>query len=300
MSASGTEAHSQAIETASKDEAAYTILRPEEQTAAVVYASPHSGHHYPKKFVDNSPLDPVALRRSEDAFVHEIYESCTGFGSPLIKANYPRAYLDLNREPYELDPSMFDAPLPSYVNSDSPRALAGLGTVARMVTTGSPIYPGKLNFEEIDQRIKDIYHPYHIALRQLIENTLHKFGNCLLIDCHSMPSGVTHNHNDANASSDIVLGDRFGASCHHWITDHIHSLLEREGFSVKRNRPYAGGFTTQHYGRPDQGVHTLQIELNRALYMDEHNITRLQAMNSVQRHFKTVIHQISQIDLSTL
>lgn len=271
-----------------------TILKPAAQTTPVIYASPHSGNQYPVDFVKNANLDPLSLRRSEDAFVHELYDSCVKYGSPLLYANFPRAYVDANREPYELDPDMFSDVLPSYVNVDSLRAQAGLGTIARIVTNGSEIYRELLPFSEARRRIDRLYHPYHAALRQLIDTTHHQFGACLLIDCHSMPSRIDPSQTTGRIP-DIILGDRFGTSCAEWITDLVHGLLEDQGFVVRRNRPYAGGFTTDHYGEPTHRVHTLQIELNRALYMDEENICRLDTFPDIQRRLEGMIKQLSTL-----
>jgi len=279
----------------------YTLLSPERQTTPAIYASPHSGRFYPNRFIQASPLNATALRRSEDAFVDDIYECCVEYGSPILKANYPRAYVDVNREPYELDPDMFDAPLPSYVNVESQRALAGLGTVAKVVTNGANIYEGKLNFEEVVDRINYIYHPYHATLLDMIENTLDQFGTCLLIDCHSMPSGLpTPDGHIQSIDTDIILGDRFGTSCSPWITDRVQNILEKEGFSVRRNRPYAGGFTTQHYGDPTQQVHTLQIELNRALYMNEKAVTPLNDLALIKERFTHIVENINMLATSKL
>lgn len=278
-----------------------TILRPKAQKSPVIYASPHSGNQYPDDFVKNALLDPVALRRSEDAFVHEIYEACIDFGSPMLRANFPRAYVDANREPYELDPNMFQDRLPSYVNTDSQRALAGLGTIAKVVTNGAHIYKEKLQFSAVRERIETLYHPYHAALRQLIEETRGQYGACLLIDCHSMPSiGGPMDNDDGNSRTDIILGDRFGTSCSEWISDFAQEILENQGFVVKRNRPYAGGYTTYHYGMPDQRVHTLQIELNRELYMDEENITRLPELEVIKKKFAVLIEKLSTITADQL
>lgn len=273
----------------------FTLLKPVTQTAPVIYASPHSGNQYPQDFVENANLDPLSLRGSEDAFVHELYDSCVKYGSPLLHANFPRAYVDANREPYELDPDMFSDPLPSYVNVDSLRAQAGLGTIARIVTNGADIYRHKLPFAEAHRRIDSLYHPYHATLHQMIEKTRTQFGACLLIDCHSMPSRIEPNAANGRIP-DIILGDRFGTSCAEWISDFVHSLLERQGFSVLRNRPYAGGFTTDHYGNPAQRVHTLQIELNRALYMNEETITRLPTFGEIQKRLEGAIQQLTTLD----
>ncbi len=272
-----------------------TVLKPAKQTAPVLYASPHSGNQYPVDFVANANLDPLSLRRSEDAFVHELYDSCIQYGSPLLHANFPRAYVDANREPYELDPDMFSGPLPSYVNVDSLRAQAGLGTIARIVTNGADIYREKLSFTEVHQRIDGLYHPYHATLRHLIETTRTQFGACLLIDCHSMPSRVEATSAKGRIP-DIILGDRFGTSCAEWVSDFAQVILEEQGFSVMRNRPYAGGFTTDHYGNPTQRVHALQIELNRALYMDEETITRLNAFNDIKSRLEGFIQRLNTLD----
>jgi N-formylglutamate amidohydrolase len=275
----------------------FSILRPESHKAPVVFASPHSGNHYPKDFIDAAILDPVKLRRSEDAFVDELYESVIRFGAPLLKAHFPRAYVDPNREPFELDPKMFKGILPAYVNSSSARAAAGLGTIAKVVTNGANIYAHKLDFEEVRTRIEALYHPYHAALRQLIDETRTHFGACLLIDCHSMPSiGGPMDCDQGDSRTDIILGDRFSSSCASWITDIAQTSLEQEGFVVKRNRPYAGGFTTLHYGQPSMRVHTLQIELNRVLYMNEEDITRLDAINTIKERLQPMIERLCAID----
>lgn len=279
----------------------YVILRPEQQTSCVLYASPHSGRHYPSDFVQQSCLDPVTLRRSEDAFVEELYETCTDFGSPLIKATFPRAYVDLNREPFELDPDMFNGALPDYVNIDSPRALSGLGTIAGMVTSGTLIYDSPLSFTDIRRRIDLCYFPYHAALNTLIEETRLNSGACLLVDCHSMPSHKKSASKDpALRHTDIVLGDRFGTSCAEWITDYAQSILTHQGFAVRRNRPYAGGFTTSHYSQTGHKIHTLQIELNRALYMDEDTITRKATFHEIKQRLLPLVQALSTLNPNDL
>ena len=252
------------------------ILRPKRQTLPVVFASPHSGSHYPDSFIAASRLDPATLRKSEDSFIDEIYGAAPRFGAPLLKALYPRAYIDPNREPFELDPEMFADPLPSYVNSHSPRVSAGLGTIARVVANGAEIYRDKLAFAEAAERINALYRPYHRALQELIEDTRREFGWCLLIDCHSMPSiGGPMDADSGKTRVDFVLGDCFGASCAAAITDHVERELTDAGHTATRNIPYSGGYTTVHYGRPRADVHVLQIEINRALYMDEERFERL-------------------------
>lgn len=273
------------------DEAEVLVIeRPETQTLPVVFASPHSGAHYPESFVAASRLDAATLRKSEDSFIDEIYAAAPRFGAPLLKALFPRAYIDPNREPFELDPEMFAEALPSYVNAHSPRVAAGLGTIARVVASGEEIYRGKLSFTEAAARINALYRPYHRVLQDLVEETRRRFGWCLLIDCHSMPSvGGPMDLDSGKTRVDFVLGDCFGAACAPAITDHVESVLARDGYTVTRNSPYSGGYTTVHYGRPSAGVHVLQIEVNRALYMDESRYTRLPGIDGLRRHVEAMM-----------
>lgn len=276
---------------------AFTLLRPKIQTAPVVFASPHSGCFYPQEFIKSVSLDALTLRHSEDAFVDELYEGVIMQGAPLLKANFPRAYVDLNREAFELSADMFDGPLPTYVNFNSERAAVGLGTVAKIVTNGVDIYSHKLDFAEVRQRIDNIYYPYHQALEKLIAQTCDLFGGCILIDCHSMPSLKNTKGIDPQLlRTDIVLGDRFGSSCAEWLSNLAHDSLEQEGFVVRRNKPYAGGYTTQHYSDMGARVHTLQIELHRGLYMDEEKITRLEALDDIKHRLKPLIERLCKID----
>ena len=246
------------------------IDAPTRQRVALVFASPHSGRAYPPDFVAASALDPVSLRRSEDAFVDDLFAAAPAQGAPLLKALFPRALLDPNREPWELDPAMFDEPLPDYVNTDSPRVAAGLGTIARVVASGVEIYRDKLPFAEALRRVERLYRPYHEALAQLVAETKDRFGHCILVDCHSMPSmGGPGDTDTGTPRVDFVLGDCFGNSCARPVMAAAESVLERQGYRVVRNTPYSGGHTTRHYGKPLEGVHALQIEVNRRLYMDE-------------------------------
>ena len=256
------------------------LFRPAQQTAPVVFASPHSGRRYTPEFVAQSSLDPLALRRSEDAFVDQLFRRAPEFGAPLLRANFPRAYVDANREAYELDPRMFADRLPDHVTTRSPRIAAGLGTIARVVANGEEIYAQPLTYAEAARRIEATHRPYHEALTALIEETRQAFGGCLLVDCHSMPSNVTGLKGD-RLLADMVLGDCHGTAAAPAMTALAEHLLREQGFSVTRNRPYAGGYTTRHYGRPRAGVHVLQIEINRALYLDEARIEPLPTMDRV-------------------
>ena len=202
---------------AAPPEPAFELLAPDEQTKPLVLASPHSGNRYPAEFLAAARLDPRALRKSEDCFVDEIFAGAPALGIPLIRALFPRAFLDVNREAYELDPEMFADPLPPYVNTRSPRVAAGLGTIARVVANGEDIYRGKLRFSEAVRRVEQCYTPYHNALRRLVEDTRARFGHAVLIDCHSMPSPGLGDRD--NRRSDIVLGDCFGNSCAPAVTE---------------------------------------------------------------------------------
>jgi N-formylglutamate amidohydrolase len=272
---------------------AFEILAPQSQRLPLVLASPHSGNAYSAAFLASSRLDARALRKSEDCFVDEIFAFAPGFGVPLIRALFPRAYLDVNREAYELDPEMFADPLPAYVNTRSPRVAAGLGTIARVVANGEDIYRGKLRFAEALDRVSRCYTPYHNALRQLVDDTRDAFGHALLIDCHSMPSASTATGGKGGGRGgnhpEIVLGDCYGNACAPAVIDAAEEFLRGLGYAVSRNNPYAGGYTTRHYGRPRQGIHALQIEIARDLYMDEAALTRLPYLNVLGRHMTELV-----------
>ena len=281
-------------------EISHEILVPAEQLLPLVVSSPHSGDHYPAQFLAASRLDPLMLRRSEDSFVDELFGEAPRLGAPLLRALFPRAYVDPNREPYELDPCMFEDALPDYANTRSPRVAAGLGTIPRIVANGADIYQKKLNFSEALARLRSHYWPYHAALARLIETTRDSFGYCLLIDCHSMPSA--RRNGDAGLSSrvDVVLGDCHGGACAGIVSDTAARTLKALGYVVARNRPYAGGHVTNHYGRPDQAVHALQIELNRALYMDEQRIRRGNSMARIARDMKHLLTALAAIEAERL
>ena len=253
-------------------ETVISLRRPLQHNLPIVVASPHSGTDYPDDLLASSRLDPQTLRRSEDAYVDELFGAAPGLGAPLLAARVARAYLDVNREAWELDPAMFADALPNFVNSRSPRVRMGLGTIARVVASGEEIYARKLRFAEARQRVDALYHPYHHALRQLIEETGASFGGCLLLDCHSMPSAASAT--GGRDGADIVLGDCHGAACAPHIVEAARAFLARRDFTVALNAPYAGGFTTLHYGNPGRGRHALQIEINRGLYMDERSYAR--------------------------
>ena len=258
----------------------FELLQPAEQRVPFVFNSPHSGAYYPATFLASSHLDTTTIRTSEDAFVDELYLSSILLGAPLLRAHFPRAYLDVNRQPYELDQRMFEEKLPSYTNAHSVRVAAGLGTIPRIVSEGKTIYPGKIPLKDAFDRIELLYKPYHHALQKLLIQTRDKFGFAVLIDCHSMPSGM--NFNDQPSRADFIIGDRFGRSCSNAFAAEAIFKLQDLGFDVAYNKPYAGGYITENYGNPSQGFHAIQIELNRALYMDESTIQKKAGFNILQ------------------
>ncbi len=279
----------------------FEVSAPEEQAAPLVFASPHSGARYPPDFVASSPLDLLSLRRSEDSFVDELFAAAPGFGLPLLRALFPRAYIDPNREPFELDPAMFADELPSYANTQSSRVAAGLGTIARVVSSGQEIYSGKLKFADAAERINTNYRPYHKALRGLLDATRERFRCYVLIDCHSMPSvGGPHDPDAGQERADFVLGDAFSASCGEEVIRLAEGTLKSLGYSVVRNKPFSGGFSTRHYGRPSLGMHALQIEINRALYMDEAAIKPNDGMPGLVEHMNALISALSGLSLNQL
>jgi len=255
-----------------------------------VFNSPHSGRWYGEEFLRLTRLDPVALRKSEDCYVDELFIGCLAHGAPMLRAHAPRSYVDLNREPYELDPRMFEGDLPGYVNTTSPRVAGGLGTIPRVVAEGEDIYRGRLGFSEALSRIERIYLPYHRTLAALVDEVQRNNGAMLLVDCHSMPSSaLAHVAPEACGAVDVVLGDRFGVSCDERVTCLVETHLVAHGLCVIRNKPYAGGFITHTHGAPAHGRHALQIEINRALYLDETTLEKSQDFLALQQALTSVI-----------
>jgi N-formylglutamate deformylase len=274
----------------------FVLDRPETQIAPVVFASPHSGTTYPSEFVSSTRLDPLSLRRSEDSFVDGLFSDAPSCGAPLLSATFPRAFCDANREPWELDPAMFADALPSWVNTTSARVGAGLGTIPRVVASGEAIYRGKLPFAEAERRVQRFWQPFHEMLSQLIEETRHAFGTCLLVDCHSMPAAGR----SRTQGPDIVLGDAHGTACAPRVTRLAEQVLTARGYSVRRNDPYAGGYITRHYGRPREGTHALQIEVARRLYMDEARIEPLPCFDQVRRDMTLLVSALVEGGASLL
>jgi N-formylglutamate amidohydrolase len=283
------------------DEAApFRIERPRPGVRAtpLIFASPHSGRNYPRAMMAASLLDRQAIRRSEDAHVDELVAAAPAFGHTLIAAEFARAYLDVNREPWELDPSMFEDELPAFARARTARVAAGLGAIARIVCEGQEIYARKLTFAEAEGRVQAVHQPYHAALAALIAETKAAFGFALLIDCHSMPAAAARG--PAGEVCDMVLGDRFGAACAGSVTRFVEGRLKALGYRVARNAPYAGGYTTEHYGRPGRKVHVLQIEISRALYFDEAALTLTPGFERLRGRLERLFADLAAADWSGL
>jgi N-formylglutamate amidohydrolase len=273
---------------AAQETAPFALFAPERPFAPVVFTSAHSGRSYSADLMLGVRLCPLDLRRSEDCFVDELFSAAPAHGAPLLAANFPRAFCDANREPWELDPNMFADQLPAWVNTTSTRVSAGLGTIAKVVASGESIYAARLPFAEAERRISIYWRPFHDTLSRLIEDIKARFGYCLVIDCHSMPS-AGQGRRSGGRPVDFVLGDLHGSACASRVTRSAELFLATNGYLVRRNDPYAGGFITRHYGRPAEDVHVLQVEIARALYMDEARIERLPGFAMVQQQITGLV-----------
>lgn len=252
--------------------AAYTLFRPAEQTAPVVFSSPHSGRAYPPDFLRASVLDERTIRSSEDAWIDDLWGGAPKAGAPLIAAVMPRAFIDLNRSADELDPAVVDGV--RHV-AHNPRISSGLGVIPRVVAGGRAIAEGKMPRAMAEARIAHWWQPYHGCLAALMEETEARFGTAVLIDCHSMPREAVEGHPATRGQRpDVVLGDRFGTTADRGLVDRIEAILAAEGLRVARNTPFAGAYITQTYGNPTRRRHAVQIEIDRGLYMDEKTLRR--------------------------
>jgi len=276
----------------------YEVLEPAGTAGPVLFNSPHSGSTYPRDFLAASRLDMATLRRSEDSFVDELIAGVVERGFPLMHAHFPRCFVDVNREPYELDPRMFEGRLPSFANTRSMRVAGGLGTVARVVGDAQEIYDQRIPVDDALRRIESLYKPYHRSLRRLFTKLHRDFGAAVLVDCHSMPS--TAGHKDERPRPEFVLGDRYGTSCVGVVSETVEQTLRSLGYSVSRNKPYAGGFITEHYGNPAAGLHAIQLEINRALYMDERRYERSSHFARLAADLETLASRLGEIPLEEL
>lgn len=272
---------------------AYRLFQPVDRSTSVIFASPHSGCDYDPAFLKRSMLDELSLRSSEDAFVDQLFAAAPENGAPLIAAKFPRAYVDLNRGAEELDPALIRGVVRKTHN---PRVASGLGVIPRVVAGGREIYRGKMTLSDAEDRLDAYWHPYHAALHQLIAGSHRLFGEAILVDCHSMPHDAIENLWTQNAPKpEIVLGDKFGASAASDITEQIEAIFRTAGFRVARNTPFAGAHTAQHYGRPSRRQHVIQIEIDRALYMDEARIVPNADFEAMQRIISDIVARITEL-----
>lgn len=274
---------------------AFYLFHPARHLSSVVFASPHSGHEYPEGFVRASVLDRQAIRSSEDAFVDQLFDCAPAFGAPFLCARAPRAYVDLNRSPDELDPALIEG---VRRHGHNPRVASGLGVIPRVVSNGRAIYRGKLPMSEAQARLDAHWRPYHAALQDLLDQAHHRFGEAILIDCHSMPHEAMDGVARRGAPRpEIVLGDRFGAAANGGIVDRVEAALVGAGLVVSRNTPFAGAYVTQAYGRPSRRQHAIQIEIDRRLYMDERRIEPNADFEAFRALLRGVIAEIAAIGL---
>ncbi|WP_317673909.1 N-formylglutamate amidohydrolase [Thioclava sp. A2] len=264
----------------------YTLRLPHRQSTSAVFASPHSGDFYPADFVAQAVLPLDVLRSSEDAFVDRFLAV---EGAPVLTARYPRAFVDLNRSADDLDPAV----IAGAVGRANARIAAGLGVIPRVVSGGRAIYRGKLSQAEAAGRLATVWHPYHACLRALLDETRAAFGEAILFDFHSMPSEAIEITGPLRP--EIVIGDRYGASASARVIGAALAAFEAEGFRVARNAPFAGAYIAQTYGQPDQGVHVLQIEIDRALYMDQRTIRPLPEFDAFAQRIAAVIAGLADI-----
>ena len=265
----------------------------------LVFASPHSGRVYPAEMMAASALDAGTIRRSEDAFVDDLIGHAPDHGAAVLLARLARAYIDVNREPYELDQAMFEDELPDFARGRTARVAAGLGSIARIVSEGQEIYARKLTFEEARGRIDTVHRPYHDALSRLLAAARGRHGMAVLVDWHSMPSAAA-DHARPGKGCDMVLGDRFGAACSPVLTRLVEQELEAMGYRTVRNAPYAGGFTTEHYGRPAKRTHALQIEINRALYLNEETMEPTDGLERLTGDLERLTRALAAMDWAKL
>ncbi len=252
---------------------AYVLTRPVVRSGPVIFASPHSGRDYPADFLAQAVLDRHTIRSSEDAFVDDLFGMAPALGAPLLAARAPRAYIDLNRAADELDPAVIEGIARAPHN---PRISSGLGVIPRVVAGGRAIYRGKVSLSEVEGRLRRFWHPYHQALGALVEEVRAEFGQALLIDCHSMPHEAIEAHTrPGQPRPEVVLGDRYGATAGREVMERVEAAFSAAGLRVGRNAPFAGAYVAQAYGRPSRGVHVVQVEIDRALYMDEVRVERL-------------------------
>ena len=270
----------------------HTIVEPSTLTSGVVFALPHSGRDYGVSFLNQSILDKISIRSSEDAFLDQLIDGIEKYGAPKIIANAPRAFIDLNRSTDELDPALISG---IKNNIRSPRISSGLGVIPRVVSHGKEIYRGKLSLEQAQSRIEYYWKPYHRDLANLLKRAQSIYGQSLLIDMHSMPHEAVSTQSSFIKAPEIVVGDRFGMSSDPEFTNLIVSILKQHGFRVAKNTPFAGAFITKHHGKIKDRTHAIQLEIDRSLYMDEEQISPNSGFEKLKSQLFPALIQISSL-----
>ena len=270
----------------------HTIVEPSTLTSGVVFALPHSGRDYGVSFLNQSILDKISIRSSEDAFLDQLIDGIEKYGAPKIIANAPRAFIDLNRSTDELDPALISG---IKNNIRSPRISSGLGVIPRVVSHGKEIYRGKLSLEQAQSRIEYYWKPYHKDLSNLLKRAQSIYGQSLLIDMHSMPHEAVSTQSSFIKAPEIVVGDRFGMSSDPEFTNLIVSILKQHGFRVAKNTPFAGAFITKHHGKIKERTHAIQLEIDRSLYMDEERILPNSGFEKLKSQLFPALIQISSL-----
>ena len=279
--------------TTSASDISYMLRVPAVRTTSVVFASPHSGRKYPAAFMRRSVLNEQQVRSSEDAFVDDLFAGVPDHGAPLLLSQSPRAFLDLNRGPDELDPALIEGVRRAAHN---PRIASGLGVIPRVVSNGRAIYSGKLTLAEAHMRISTVWRPYHDTLQTLMDQSHNSFGEAILIDCHSMPhEALEHVGPPGSTRPDVVLGDRFGASAASSVVEQVEAAFAAAGFKVARNMPFAGAYICQHYGRPSRRHHAVQVEIDRSIYMDEATVKPNANYKAFKAALDGVVAELSNI-----
>lgn len=273
--------------------ASYHLIHPASRSTAVVFASPHSGRDYSWSFLRRTVLDGHTIRSSEDAFVDRLFDSAPDNGAVFLKAGAPRAFVDLNRGEDELDPALIEGVTK---RTNNPRIATGLGVIPRVVANGRAIYHGKLKMDEAQERIETYWRPYHSTLQRLMAENHARFGQAILVDCHSMPrEAVAQLARTPGGRPDIVIGDRFGASASSEIADRIESAFAYAGFNVARNAPFAGAYVLRQYGRPSKGHHAVQIEIDRSIYMNEAKVEPNANFGRIKSVLRSITAEIAEI-----
>lgn len=271
----------------------YNLAHPKRRDTSVIFSSPHSGRSYSAAFLAQTQLDGASIRSSEDAFVDILFDPAPRFGAPLITANAPRAFIDFNRAADELDPAVIEGVTRGMHN---PRVSSGLGVIPRVVANGRAIYRGKISLFDAEARIARFWQPYHAALRILMDQSHAAFGCSILIDCHSMPHEAIEAHSKpGKPKPEVVLGDRFGAAAGGDVMDRVEAAFVGAGLRVVRNAPFAGAYITQAYGRPQSNQHVVQIEIDRALYLDETRVEPSRNFADFRRVMADVVADLTEI-----